>query len=385
MKGFILEVRPSGGKTFYIRYRNTHGQQKQLKIGSAAVLSADEARKRAQSLLAQICIGRDPIQERQSLKTVPTFNQFVTERYLPFVQGYKRSCKTDECLLRNHILPTFGKQHLNKIVKHDVIALHHGLRAKGYAPATANRVLILIRYVFNLAMRWEIPGVSGNPSTGVPILQENNQKERFLSKEEVQRLYDKILQSENLMLRHIIPMLILTGGRKSEVLKAEWSHFNVERRVWRIPISKSGKARHVPLSNGALRLLSQVPRTQNCTYVFANPKTGKPFVSIFYSWDTARKAAGMPELRIHDLRHSFASFLVNAGRSLYEVQKILGHADSKTTQRYAHLSNQSLIEAANAAAGTINAFAVTVPANLSATETTETTELQQPELLSYNT
>ncbi|HID00895.1 MAG TPA: site-specific integrase, partial [Piscirickettsiaceae bacterium] len=108
--------------------------------------------------------------------------------------------------------------------------------------------------------------------------------------------------------------------------------------------------RHVPLSDGAIALLAQVPRIEGCEYVFANPDTGRPYTQIFYAWDTARKRAGLDDLRIHDLRHSFASFLVNSGRSLYEVQKILGHTQIKTTQRYAHLSQDSLVSAANCAA-----------------------------------
>lgn len=97
-------------------------------------------------------------------------------------------------------------------------------------------------------------------------------------------------------------------------------------------------------------MLASLPRREGCDHAFANPDTGKPFVSFFYSWDTARKRAGMADVRMHDLRHSFASFLINGGRSLYEVQKILGHTQVKTTQRYAHLSHDSLVAAANTAA-----------------------------------
>ena len=142
-------------------------------------------------------------------------------------------------------------------------------------------------------------------------------------------------------------MLILTGARKNEVLKSKWQDFNFDQRIWRIPTSKSGKARHVPISDGMLHLLAGVPRHADCDYVFANPKTLLPYVSIFGSWNTARKAVGLADVRIHDLRHSFASFLVNSGRSIYEVQRILGHTQIKTTQRYAHLSQDSLLAAAN--------------------------------------
>ena len=142
------------------------------------------------------------------------------------------------------------------------------------------------------------------------------------------------------------------------MLDARWEDFDLDRQQWRIPVTKAGKPRHVPLSNGVLQLLASVPRDNDCPWVFANPNTHKPYRSFFYSWNTARKQAGLSDVRIHDLRHSFASFLVNAGRSLYEVQKILGHTQVKTTQRYAHLSQDTLIDAANAAMNVMgNAFA----------------------------
>ena len=124
---------------------------------------------------------------------------------------------------------------------------------------------------------------------------------------------------------------------------------DLARRLWRIPISKTGKARHVPRSDGVIQLLHTVPRFPGCPFVVPNPKTLRPYVSIFCAWNKSRTAAGLPEVRIHDLRHSFASFLINAGRSLYEVQKILGHIHIRTTQRYAHLSQDTLLAATNAA------------------------------------
>ena len=226
-----------------------------------------------------------------------------------------------------------------------MIEFHHALKAKGYAPATANRVVILTRYMFNLARKWKIPGAEHNPASGVELFEENNKRERFLNAEEVQRLVAAVKASDNSQLQYIVPLLLLLGCRKRELLDAQWDHFDLERRVWRIPLSKTGKARHVPLSADVVTLLGQVPRWEGCPYVVPNPKTRKPYVSIFYSWDSARKEAGLPEVRMHDLRHSTASFLVNSGRSLYEVQKILGHTQLKTTQRYAHLSQATLLEA----------------------------------------
>jgi len=361
-KGLQLEVRAGGGKTWYLRYTNLRGRQRQLRIAGALDLSLEQARKQADRLRGRIALGEDPGKERAVLRTVPTFADFIANRYLPFVKGYKRAWCTDESLLRNHLLPRLGGLHLDEITKDDIVAIHHGRRAAGAAPGSANRLLVLLRYVFNLASKWEVAGLAKNPTSGVPLFEENNGRERYLSREEARVLYAALLQSDNEMLRYIVPMLILTGARKREVLDARWEDIDVARRLWRIPVCKTGKARHVPLSDGVLRLLESFPRFDNCPFLIPNPKTRLPYVSVYYAWDTARKAAGMPELRMHDLRHSFASFLVNAGRSLYEVQKILGHTQMRTTQRYAHLSQETLLDAADTAVQAVGvAFAPTLP------------------------
>ena len=360
-KGLMLEVRQSGGRTWYVRYVDLRGKQRQLRIGGADVVSLDQARKRTDELRSQVALGRDPAEEKALLRQVPTLAEFVEERYLPYVKGYKRSWKLDESLLRNHLLPKFGTRYLDQIKKDQIVAMHLGHRVKGRAPASANRLLILMRYIYNLALRWETPGVLGNPTKDVPLFEENNKRERYLTQEEAQRLYDVVQHSESKMLRFIIPMLILTGARKREVLDARWTDFDTEQKLWRIALSKSGKARYVPLSEGVLNLLALIGKERetwpaahrDCPWVFANPDTGKPYTSIYYTWDNARKRAGLPGLRVHDLRHSFASFLINAGRSIYEVQKILGHTQIKTTQRYSHLSQDTLLAAVNSAVETL--------------------------------
>lgn len=346
--GFFIEVRMNGGRTYYQRFIDKNGRRVQHRLGNAQFIKYSEARKKALTVLAEIAAGNDPIQSAHAVPKTPTMEQFV-QRYLDYIRGYKRSWQTDESLLRNHILPILGNKRLNEITRADIIELHHGRRASGAAPGSANRLLILLRYMFNLAIDWEIPGVQSNPTSKISLFEENNQRERYLNAEEARRLYEAIEQSDSIMLRYIIPMLILTGARKREVLNACWEHFDLERRLWRIPLPKSGKARHVPLSSGVMQLLKQVPRLPDCPFVFPNPKTSQPFVSIFYAWNTARKRAGLDDVRIHDLRHSFASFLINNGRSLYEVQRILGHTQIRTTQRYSHLAAETLIAAADTA------------------------------------
>lgn len=356
-KGLMIELRESGGRTWYVRYVNPRGKIRQFRIGDADVISLNQARKRCDEMRGQAALGNDPIEAKEELKQVPTFEHFVHERYLPFVKGYKRSWHIDESLLRNHLIPQLGARYLDQITKDDVMTLHQKRLASGGAPASANRLLILTRYIFNLALRWEIPGIKKNPTTGIPLFSENNNRERYLSTEEAGRLYAAIQNSDSKMLKYIVPMLIFTGARKREVMNARWEDIDIVRQVWRIAVNKSGKPRYVPLSTGVLQLLAEVKLDREasdslikeCEWLFPNPETGKPYVQIYYSWDTARKLAGLPGFRMHDLRHTFASFLINAGRSLYEVQKILGHTQIKTTQRYSHLSQDTLVEAANAA------------------------------------
>jgi len=151
----------------------------------------------------------------------------------------------------------------------------------------------------------------------------------------------------NVQVTQVVALLLLTGARKREVLDARWECVDLRRRLLTVPVSKSGRPRHIALSDAAVKLLEGLPREEGMPWVFFNPKTRKPPVSIFYAWDTIRKRAGLAGVRLHDLRHSFASFLVNSGRSLYEVQKLLGHYDPRVTMRYAHLSPGALIEAAN--------------------------------------
>lgn len=132
---------------------------------------------------------------------------FIHEQYLPFVKSYKRSWDTDEGLLRNHVAPQWGKRHLDEITKQDVIKLitHH---RETHAPGSCNRLLILLRYVFNLAVKWEVAGVKSNPTHGFPLMEENNKKERYLSREEASTLYEALGHSDNQMLKFIVPMLM---------------------------------------------------------------------------------------------------------------------------------------------------------------------------------
>jgi integrase len=396
-KGLMIQVRSSGRKTYYYRERSADGKTRQTKIGDAETIRLAmvrrlvEKRKKQQlqtqlnrvsqawGIEAEWPHGDSPgVSTAQGLRAgspatmatagsnlagagstgsagvaaataaeddpSPTVSQFLDDAYLPFIRTYKRSYSSDLSLINNHVKPFFGAKTLAKLNKADLLQFIDA-RRESHMPGTINRVLILMRYVYNLAIKWETPGVAKNPVSDTPLLEENNQRERFLTSEEVDRLVYCVRHSRNEMLQYIVPGLILTGARKQELLRARLQDFCQDTKIWRIPMSKSGKARHVPISDALQQLLDSIPK--RCEWVFANPKTLKPFTSFYYSWDTARNQAGLADVRVHDLRHSFASFLVNAGRSLYEVQRILGHTQIKTTQRYAHLDQESLLSAVN--------------------------------------
>lgn len=346
--GLVLEVRDSNRKSFYWKYQNQYGRTCYLRIGDAMEITIHHAKEYIRQKRVELLLGGpDPIQAKREQRAVVTFKEFAQERYLPYAKTYKRSWPSDVSYLKNHLLPAFGKKFLDAINSDEVIEFHLRLIQRGYAPGTANRTVILLRYMFNLAIKWELPNIRNNPAKGIELIPDPPIKERFLDNIETYRLFHQVQQSDNPMLQYIVPMLVFTGARRSEVLHMRWSNIDYQHKSWFIPITKAGKPRYIPLSDQVILLLEHIPRYSGCDWVFPNPKTLDPFVSIFNSWNTARIRAGLKDVRMHDLRHSFASFLVNSGRSIYEVQNLLGHTQTKTTQRYAHLSKSTLIDAAN--------------------------------------
>ena len=285
----------------------------------------------------------------------PTFSEFVADSYLPYVSVRKRSVGTDISMLNNHLLPAFGPTRLGEFTRDELVRFHTSKRQEGYAPGTVDRMVVLLRFIMNLAAKWGVITPNENPAREFELFNVPNNRERYLSTDEVERLITELRNSINPDLLRIVTALLLTGCRRGEILQARWCDVDFDRDVVHFPITKQGKPHKLPLTNDLREFLQALPSRGNSDYLFPNARTGKPYKSIFYSWDTARKAAGMPELRIHDLRHSFASFLVNSGRSLYEVQRLLGHTSSRTTQRYAHLSDDALSQAMSAASGWMKA------------------------------
>lgn len=368
LPGFLCEVSTAGRKSFHIVTKDEFGRQRQKKVADFPVVSVKAAREQAASLLQAVrSDGAAVLNAGRERRACPTLAEFVRERYLPHVKTTKRSWQTDESILRNHLLPALGARRLAEITLDDMQCFYRADLARGAARGSANRRIILMRYLFNLATKWGVPGVTFNPAREVELVDPQNTRERFLCSEEMVRLQEAVESSPNKLLRFIVPALLLTGLRKREVLDTRWEHIDFDARTWFVPHTKSGKPRTVQLSDTLVGLLRSVPRREGeagAEWVFASPKTGKPFVSIFYAWDTARKKAGLPEVRMHDLRHTFASLLINSSYELYDVMSALGHTQMRTTMRYAHLSRdrkRAAVEAVAEKSGLSGRLAVNQP------------------------
>jgi integrase len=340
--GLRVIVNRKGRKYFLLRY-TFNGAKRSMKLGDYPQMDVADARHHALAMRGKIAGGIDPQCEPEAI--VPanlTLKSFVTDDYLPHAYATKRSAKDDESRMRN-ILPELGHLPLTAVTSHAIQQLHDRLRVEKCA-ATANRHLALLKRCFNLAIIWgKLDGK--NPVRGIRMHQENNQRHRYLSGEELRSFLSALSDEPNRALADALRFLLMTGARRSEVLNARWDAIDMDLRQWYLPHTKSGRSRFVLLNDAALAVLRQRPRSESTVYVFQGKVLGAPICNPYKGFQRALKRAGLTGWRIHDLRHSFASLAINNGASLYEVQHLLGHSDSKTTQRYAHVASANLRKA----------------------------------------
>lgn len=346
--GFMMEVRNTGKCTFYQRYRDKFGRLKQGRIGPTDSISLDDARQKAKQMRSQTTMGFDPRDEVEKYRNAPTFREFIRDKYLPYIKVHKRSWQQDEKMLDLRIIPLWGNRKISEIGRDAIQEFQSNFILMGYKPGTVNRYMALVKYIFNLAEKWEI--IDKTPARYISKLEDNNHKERYLDEDETERLLMALKNCKSTVIPDIIEFLILTGARKSEVVNLPWIEIDFNNGLWVIPPerNKAKTRKTIPLSQGAINIMER-RKDNESGYVFPNPKTGIPIKHFHNTWDRIRKNAGIPDVRIHDLRHNFASLLINSGRSLYEVQKLLGHSDISTTQRYAHLTQNTLKDATEVA------------------------------------
>ncbi len=343
-------VSPGVG-TFFLRYKDHAGKTCHHKIGRTTDVTLADARKAARKLRAEISLGqRDPRAEARAQKASVTLDALFNDHYLPFARPRLRS-HARQSQLYARIGAKFGDRRLNQIGRKEVIEWHASLLKEGLAPASVDHHAKLLRRLLNLAVEWQL--LDRNPLARFPLLNANNQKERLLDGEQLERLVKTLdAAAEKGSTVALIAMLLLsTGARLNEALSATWDQVDLVNLVWKVPAAtaKAGRVRSSPLNPSAVAVLHRAGTRGKHEHVFVNPKTGKRYVSVRKVWLRLCARAGLPGLRLHDLRHQYASLLVNGGRSLYEVQAILGHSSPTVTQRYAHLSARALQEAAGAA------------------------------------
>lgn len=347
--GFTLECRSTGGKTYYLRY-DWEGRQKQYKIGRYEDITFATAKKIAQRLRSEVTVGKDPSAAKAAAKMVPIYCE-LSAMHLADAKLHQRSYSTTEMYVRRHIIPKWGKVRLTDI---DGRAVAHWLAAKrdeGLAPATVIKIKAIFGRSFELGMRWGIAGCDKNPVRGVQSKPLNNARERFLSTDEAKRLLTAAAKSRNPQLASVVGLLLLTGMRVSELLSTRWENVKLDGRSLYIPTSKTGRSRHVPLAQAAVDIIERLPHAEGAVFLFPSPKDPtKHLTTIKHGWQSARDTADLPGLRIHDLRHSAASFMVNSGVDLFAVGKVLGHANVASSARYSHLANDTLLAAVEAGA-----------------------------------
>lgn len=281
-----------------------------------------------------------------------TLSHFFDNRYYPHLKLYRRRPELDRYVFNLHIRPHFGDVELTDLDGSILEAWASMHVEKGYAPATINKHIFLMNRMMNLARHWGLISHNAFEARVLRKLPVGRQRHMFLQPEEVGRMLRACQQDLHPQLYHFTRLLLLTGARKGEALNANWNNFDLHRKVWTVSVSKNGRPRRIVLNQAAVDLIKELrseaevrgyPLHPNSA-VFYNPRTQDRYDSFYAAWHRARAKAELPDVRFHDLRHTFASMLINEGVSLYEVQRLLGHHHITMTERYAHLLPDTLQE-----------------------------------------
>ena len=353
LPGFGVRAYASGAKVYVMQTRSG-GRSKRVTLGRHGVLTPEEARRRAALAISRIKSGQ-PASVSTVERNGPTVAE-LAERYLAEhvnVRLKPNTVKTIRMDLDRHILPAFGSLPIAAVDAERITAVHSKLYR---APTMANRMVDTLSAMFSMAETWGLRPPGTNPCPGV-VKYKRKPRERFLTEKEFERLGQAIgeLESKGRILPRAadaLRLLMLTGCRCNEILRLRWDEVDLERNELRLTDSKTGR-RTVPLSPAAARVLAARPRADGDPWVIPGRFPGKPFRNIDRSWYKVRERAELKDVRIHDLRHSFASRALAMGESLPMIGKLLGHTRVQTTARYAHLAEESVRESAARIAASI--------------------------------
>ena len=356
LSGFGVRIYPSGRKSFVVSYWS-RGRRRFYTLGPFGKLTLHQARGEALAVFLKVRNGEDPSVDRRRARTAPTIAD-LADRHIKDhakIKNKPRSVKRARQLWDRSILPRIGKHKVKDILRADIAKL---MTDMADTPAMANKVLSLLSKAFNLAEVWGWRPEGSNPCRHISRYKEEA-RNRYLAESELRRLGQVLNKAEHEWLTcpyalAAIRLLILTGCRSSEILSLRWEDVDLERRCLHLPDSKTGK-RTVLLNLPAIDILTALEPKPDNPHVIPGEKPGKHRASLQAIWERIREEAEMPNVRIHDLRHTFASFGVNGGQSLAVVGKLLGHSKITTTQRYAHLADDPLRRATDAIGAAIHA------------------------------
>jgi integrase len=327
-------------------------RQRWFTIGKHGTWTVDKARREARAILGEIDRGRDPATKRDTEGKAPTMSK-AAQRFLKEEIDAKRRSTTAAYyrdLWERLSEPMMGKLRVTDVQFRDVADFHYRLRQ---TPVTANRAVLFLSSFFSWCERHGLRDKNTNPAVGVEKFKEKS-RERFLSARELGRLGIALAraerkQTETPWVLAAIRLLIFTGMRRNEVLGLRWQHVNTDRAMLSLPESKTG-SRAVYLSAPALAVLTSLPRVAKNPFVIVGEKAGRHLINLRKPWKRICKVARLNDVRLHDLRHSFASVGASGGVSLPIIGRLLGHTQGATTERYSHLSADP-VRAANEAVG----------------------------------
>ncbi|CAN7594178.1 tyrosine-type recombinase/integrase [Rhizobium sp. LjRoot254] len=363
LKGFGLKAYKSGRKTFILQAR-LNGNSKRFTIGAyGQPWSPDQAREIVLQMLADVAKGVDPV-AKKTKSEIATVSE-LAEHYLKDAMGHKKisTCDVENGLIKRHILPLLAKRKVAELTKNDLerflqnvadgkTAVDEKTRRYGRAivkggKGTANRTMALLSSMFTYAIGRGVR--TDNPAKGIKLFR-LKKHDRYLNAEELERLGGALRQVEDAgqspFAVAAIRFLLLSGCRCGEALTLQWSWIDFDHNIAKLPDSKTGQ-KVLLLGSGAIDLLKTLAKVAGSPLVFSSAAGGTTPISIQKVWRKVRETAGLDGLRLHDLRHNFASTAVSSGQSLYIVGKLLGHSQSQTTQRYAHLAPDPVRQAAD--------------------------------------
>lgn len=347
LPGFALRLSQGGRKTWVIAYR-FEGRLRWLTLGTYPPLTLADARELAKARLADVQKGADPAVAKQDAREQATFAELRQRYFEDYARARKKSWREDERLLARYVPESWQNRKLANFTRDEIGRLHAAV-GRDHGQSAANHLMRLLRAMFNLARDWRLLRAD-NPASGVKMFREKA-RERFLAPDELQRLNTALAQEPNPYWRAFFALALLTGLRRSELLAARWKQVDLDVKLLRLLETKAGRPHVLPLSEAAAALIESLPSRSQGEWLFPST-SGKHghLTEPKTAWRRILRRANVADCRVHDLRHSLASILVQQGYGLALVGRILNHSQIATTQRYSHLAIDNLREALEDAA-----------------------------------